>query len=249
MQDQPAPREKPPPESKRRAWGNALAITLLGLLVGGLGCFVLLGSYLLRRIEAQQLTLFQAGAWWEVGFGAGMVLIVGVILAWLRARGLTPADLGWGRPTTPLALVLAVLLGAAFLGWNYMAAGRLLTSVNVTDVNWVRVALVPLGIFLGAAEETMMRGFFMTELQRARVSTWLQILASGACSASYHTLQSPTLMAALMAFVASFVLFSIHAGLYVLGKRSLTPVVLAHSIYHVFGEPYLLMLVLAVMRR
>ena len=44
------------------------------------------------------------------------------------------------------------------------------------------------------------------------------------------------------------VLFTLHAGLYVLGKRSLTPVVVAHGIYNVFGEPYLLMMAMAVMR-
>jgi hypothetical protein len=58
----------------------------------------------------------------------------------------------------------------------------------------------------------------------------------------YHTLQNPT----PLGFFPSFVLFSLHAGLYVLGRRSLTPTILAHSIYHVLGEPYLLMMVLAI---
>jgi membrane protease YdiL (CAAX protease family) len=91
----------------------------------------------------------------------------------------------------------------------------------------------------------MMRGFFMTELQRARVATWLQIIASGACSASYHALQNPT----LLGFLPSFCLFSLHAGLYVLRKRSLTPVIGTHSIYHVFGEPYLLMMAQVALKR
>jgi hypothetical protein len=51
-------------------------------------------------------------------------------------------------------------------------------------------------------------------------------------------LQNPT----LEGFIPSFVLFSMHAGLYVLGKRSLTPSIVAHSMYHVLGEPYLLMM-------
>jgi membrane protease YdiL (CAAX protease family) len=112
------------------------------------------------------------------------------------------------------------------------------------ELNWVRIALVPLGIFLAAGEETMMRGFFMTQLHRARVATWLQIVASGACSAVYHAFQNPT----PMGFFPSFILFSLHAGLYVLGRRSLTPVIIAHGLYHVFGEPYLLMMALVTMR-
>jgi hypothetical protein len=81
-------------------------------------------------------------------------------------------------------------------------------------------------------------------LQRAWVSTWLQVVGSGACSAVYHALQNST----PLGFFPSFVLFSMHAALYVLGKPSLTPTVLAHSIHHVFGEPYLLMMVLVTMK-
>jgi hypothetical protein len=244
MQDEPSPVGKIPPTSKWRAWGDALAITLLGLLVAGVGCFYLLGNYLLREMAAERLNLFQAGGWWEVGFGIGMGILMGVLVPWQRARGITLADAGWGRRTTTLALVLAVLLGAAFLSGCYFGARQVLPGVDLIEFSSARMALAPLGVLLAAAEETMMRGYFMTTLQRARVATWLQVLASGACSASYHALQNPT----LMGFVPSFVLFSLHAGLYVLGKRSLTPVVLTHSIYHVIGQPYLLMMALTAMK-
>jgi membrane protease YdiL (CAAX protease family) len=243
MAEAPSP-EMPRTQSKLRAWSTAVGVTLLGGLLGGVGCFVLLGNYLLRQVEAQRLDLFRAAVWWEVGFTVAMAVILAAIVAWQRAHGASLQELGWGRPTTPLALALAVLLGAAFLAGNYFGARRLLPDVDVLELNWVRVALAPLGVFLAAAEETMMRGFFMTQLERARVSGWLQIVASGACSASYHALQNPT----PLGFIPSFILFSLHAGLYVLGKRSLTPVVVAHSIYHVFGEPYLLMMALVAMK-
>ncbi len=166
-----------------------------------------------------------------------------VIWRWQRAHGETLADLGWRKPTTKTAIVLAVLLGLFYLWGTVMGAKVLLPGVNVYALDPLRLLLVPLGIFMAIAEETMMRGFFITQLQRAGVPTWLQIIASGACSASYHTIQNPS----LLGFLPAFVLFSIHAGLYVLGKRSLTPVALAHGIYHVFGEPYLLMMSLASM--
>ena len=174
-----------------------------------------------------------------------MAFLLGVVFLWQRSRGESLAELGWGRATTRLALILAVLLGVLFLVANYFGAKRLLPGVDVLELSWVRVGLIPLGIFLAIGEETVMRGFFMTELHRSRVSTWLQIFASGACSAFYHAFQNPT----FLGFFPSFVLFSLHAGLYVLGRRSLTPVVLTHGIYHVFAEPYLLMLALAVMKR
>jgi membrane protease YdiL (CAAX protease family) len=228
-----------------RAWGNALAVTLLGCLLGGLACFVLLGGYLWRLIDAGHLDLIHAAAWWEGAFTLAMAVILGVIVVWQRTRGSGLAELGWGQPTTPLALALAVLLGVAYLAGSYFGARRLLPGVDVIQLSWVRFALAPLGIFLALVEETMMRGFFMTELQKARVATWLQIVASGGCSAVYHAFQNPT----PAGFFPSFVLFSMHAGLYVLGRRSLTPVVITHSIYHVFGEPYLLMLALVSMNR
>jgi Type II CAAX prenyl endopeptidase Rce1-like len=243
MSDEAFPTAKTPPLSKSSAWGRALAITLLGCVLGGLGCFVLLGNYLLSQVNAGHLDLFQAAVWWQVGFGVAMAIIFSGIIAWQRASGSTLRELGWGRPTSPLAIFLALVLGAAFLAGKYFGAQRLLRGVDVLAFNWIRVALVPLGIFLAAAEETMMRGFFITQLHKARVATWLQIVASGTCSASYHCFQNPT----LIGFVPSFVLFSMHAGLYVLGKRSLTPVILTHSIYHIFGEPYLLMMALVAM--
>ena len=244
MTDEPLAEKRVGIRSRLRAWGGALAITLLGCVLAGLGCFVLLSNYLWQQIESQRLDLFHAAVWWQLGFTAAMVIILGVIIVWQRARGSSLTELGWGRPTTTLALFLAVLLGLAYLGSSYFGAQFLLRGVDVTEFNWVRVALAPVGIFLAIGEETMMRGFFMTELRRARVATWLQIVASGACSAVYHAFQNPT----LIGFLPSFILFSMHAGLYVLGRRSLTPVVITHSIYHVFGEPYLLMMALMAMR-
>lgn len=245
MIDEPGAADTLEPQSKLSAWTNALAITLLGCLLGGLGCFVWLGNELRRRVGAGELDLFHAAVYWELGFGIVMAVILIVIVLRQRARGASLKELGWGRPTTPLALILAVVLGALYLAGSAFGAQHLLPGTNVLELNTVRVALVPLGIFLAFAEETMMRGYFMTELNRAGVSTWLQIIASGACSASYHALQNPT----PIGFVPSFILFSLHAGLYVLGRRSLTPVVLTHSMYHVLGEPYLLMLAMAAVKR
>jgi membrane protease YdiL (CAAX protease family) len=219
-----------------RAWRNALAITVVGSVLFGFVCFLLLGSELPRRMD-----LYDAAIWLELGFSTMAVVVFVFIVFRQRRRGSSLAALGWGRPTTPLALVLSVILGAAYLSGAYFGTRQLLPGVDVTQFTWARLALAPLGIFLALTEETLMRGLFMTELQRGRVPTWLEVLASGACSAIYHAFQNPT----LKGFLPSFILFSLHAGLYVLGKRSLTPVFVTHSIYHVLGEPYLLMMLMA----
>ncbi len=219
-----------------RAWRNAMAVTVIGCVLFGFACFVLLAGELPRKMD-----LYRAAIWLQIGFSIMAVAVFAFIVFRQRRRGSSLAELGWGRPTTPLALTLAVVLGAAYLTGAYFGALQLLPGVDVTRFTWARLLLVPLGVFLAVTEETMMRGLFMTELKRGRVPTWQQILASGACSAVYHAFQNPT----LIGFIPSFILFSLHAGLYVLGKRSLTPVFITHSIYHVFGEPYLLMMVMA----
>src|SRR5262245_14674197 len=94
------------PPSKLQAWRNALAITGFGRFLLGLGGFVLLGRYLPVR-----MVLFQAAAWLQVGFAVALAIILAVVVGWQRARGLSLAQLGWRKPTTPLALVLGVLLG------------------------------------------------------------------------------------------------------------------------------------------
>ena len=214
-----------------------MTMTLMGCLLGWFG-FVFLANYLSRHFAR-----FQAAVWLQIGFGAALGVVLALIVVWQRARGSSLAELGWGKPTSKTALVIAVAFGVLYIWGCYFGARSILKNVDVTVFNWVRVALAPLGLFMAIAEETMMRGFFMNELNRARVSVWLQIVASGACSAVYHSLQDPS----LIGFLPSFVLFTLHAGLYVLGRRSLTPVVVAHGIYNVFGEPYLLMMAMAVM--
>ncbi len=236
MSSKPQSNQVRPQVSRWIACRNASAITLLGCSLFGLLCFVLLGGELSRRMNR-----YRAAIWLEVCFAIAAVFAFVYIVVWQRRRGSSLAELGWGRPTTRLALALAVILGVAYTSFAYFGAQHLLPGVDVTQFTWARFLLAPLGIVLAVTEETLMRGLFMTELQRGRVPAWLQILASGACSAVYHSFQNPT----LIGFLPSFILFSLHAGLYVLGRRSLTPVILAHSIYHVLGEPHLLMMVFA----
>ena len=236
MNNSPVSAELPPQISPWIAWRNVLAITLLGCLFFGVGCFVLLGSYFPRRMD-----LYHAAIWLQLSFSIVAAVVFTSVVVWQRRRRSSLGELGWGRPTTRLALLLSVILGATYITGAYYGARQLLPDIDVTEFTWTRLALAPLGLFMAMAEETLMRGLFMTELQRGRVPNWLQILASGACSALYHAFQNPT----LIGYLPSFILFSLHAGLYVLGKRSLTPVFVAHGIYHVLGEPYLLMMMIA----
>jgi membrane protease YdiL (CAAX protease family) len=106
-----------------------------------------------------------------------------------------------------------------------------------------RAALIPVGIGMACAEELLMRGYFMRELANARAPTWLQVLRSGLCSAVYHSFHNFT----LLGLSPSFFLFTVHAVLYVAGRRSLTRSIIAHRLYHVLNAPYLLMFAMSQM--
>ncbi len=218
-------------------WANALGIWLAGCLILGLGCF-----YFLGRVEARRPDRFRAAVEWQVGFAVGLGTILLLVIQRLRARGASLRDAGWRVPTTKLATGIGFVLGLLFTSGIYAGIQDqpAMAGVDPFALHWIRFFLFPMGIFMGWAEEVMMRGFFMNELKRAGVGTGAQILLSGALSASYHMLQDPS----LEGFVPSFVLFSMHAGLYVLGKRSLTPVVVAHGMYHSLSAPYHLMFTL-----
>ncbi len=86
-----------------------------------------------------------------------------------------------------------------------------------------------------------MRGFLMAQLQRGGIPVWIQIIASGASSALYHSLHNFS----LMSFLPSLILFTSMAGIFVLGKRSITSTAVGHSLIHILGDPYLTMLILA----
>ncbi len=224
------------PTTALDAWRNALGVTLLGCLLPGLGCFGFLASYLSERLD-----LLAAAIWLEVGFAVAFGLILGLIVLWQRSHGESLRELGWLRPTTVPAIAVGLLFGIAWLAFSYLGASRAMPAVDVTSLAWFRVVLAPCALLMALAEETAMRGFFMTQLERVRMPSWLQVVASAAATALYHSLPNPT----LLGFLASFVLFAGLAAIYVLGRRSLTPVIAAHGVINVLGEPYLLMLFLA----
>lgn len=230
-----------PPRTAFSGWRAAAAVWLLGCILVGLVCFVWLGS----RLRAYS-SPFWAAVWWQLAFAAALAVILVVIVTIGTSRGTTLAEIGWGKPASRLSLFFGFVLGALYVAGVY--AGILndpaMRDVNPFAFHWVRLALAPVGIFMAASEEIMMRGFFMTELARARLGTTAQILLSGLCSAVYHSFHNLT----WIGFIPSFVLFSLHAVLYVASRRSLTPSIVAHSMYHVLCAPYLLMFAMAQTR-
>ena len=87
------------------------------------------------------------------------------------------------------------------------------------------------------AEDSVVRGYLMNQLDALRYPVWSQVLLSSALFALYHSVWSLS----IASFIASLILGLILAGLFIWGKRSLIPVVLAHVLILVIGEPFLTM--------
>jgi MFS family permease len=139
------------PLTKVEGWPNALGVTLLGCVLLGGGCFVVLGTYLPERFD-----LFHAAVWQQVGFAVALGVILAVIAACQRARGESLREIGWRRPTTRLALVLGVTLGVLYLAGSYVGARETLPGTNVFEVRWERFVLAPKNGRMGERENGRM---------------------------------------------------------------------------------------------
>ena len=222
----------PPITSSSSHWVRVIGIWLLTCLLFGLGGFVLAGNYFKHWGDH-----FWAAVYWEVVFVASLMPILALIHWIQRRRGEGLAELGWLKPTRKLAIALTLWLLVSYLIGMSMGVHYVLKD-SLLRFHWVRIALLPCGLLIGIAEEVIMRGFFMNELQRARVATWLQVFLSALCSATFHSFTTP------VAFISSFFMFGFLALVFVVGRRSLTAPILFHSLAHMLCDPFPLQMAL-----
>lgn len=232
-------------KSRLLAWRNIGVLTLMFCLFYGLLNLCLLPTYFSSRMGLRLAATLTA-----VGFGLSGLIIICGILIWLRRTNRSLKELGWGKSTRPVAIVVAVVYAIAMVGMIYMNNRRLGVEFNLWEMSLVRLVGALATVFAGGfVEEIAMRGVIMTELSRIRVKTWLQILVSSLCFAIYHNLKflidlDPVTFAVGM--VLCTFMGSIFAGIYVLGRRSLTPCIICHSLANLLVEPYHLMAYIAV---
>ena len=167
----------------------------------------------------------------SIGFAVLIGCVVIGIVLWQRAHGETLSDLGWRRPTTRTALVLGVVYGVAWAALSYARGG------NPAMWTWERLPMALIGIFLAFGEELAVRGFVLEHLRRGGVPTWLQVVVSAIGMGSYHGVLGWHY--SVLYAVSSAVLFGLVSVLFVIGKRSLTPGLVAHGLSHVLGDPTL----------
>lgn len=210
----------------RTAWLRAVAMTLVLWVVLGLGGFTLSA----RAVYQRWGTTVHAAFILDMAFVALFLVVAGITIWWQRRTGGSLADLGWRRPTRTGALIAAAVFGVAWTALSYAGGG------NPMDRSWQRIPMVLAGPVLSFGEE-IARAFIVQNLHRGGVPAWLQIIIGGVAMGGYHGLVGGhfTITYAL----SSFVMFSVLTAMYIYGRRSLTPVLIAHALPHVLGDPSL----------
>lgn len=134
-------------------------------------------------------------------------------------------------------MIIALIFGALWTATSYLNTQY--PGLTVLSFPWERFIMAPLGIVLAFGEELLFRGFVMEQLRRAGVATWIHIIVSAATIGSYHGLVGFGYYP--LYAISGFVLFGVVAIIHTVGKRSLTPNLLAHAMTHLFGDPSLTM--------
>ena len=160
---------------------------------------------------------------------AGAVLALSVLLA---RDGRSLRDLGLWRNASPLAWALGLTLGLAttYLGLSNPALHLPSRLAAVFDPSpWHLYCALVAGTAAGFCEEIIFRGFVMQELAAAGHGRTMQITGSALFFGIAHVgLLRAGVIAGLMVIVPTAVLGALYAGIYLLGRRSLMPVIASH---------------------
>jgi membrane protease YdiL (CAAX protease family) len=178
--------------------------------------------------------------WFSVAFSI-------IIAAILRLSGMSLRELlgyvGVGAPSrlgANIAGVIVGILGAALFVSSILQFDP---DANIAQISAFRILAALLATIGVVLEDIITRGWLMNQLREMQTPNWVQAVASALLFALYHTAWAGFNIAA---FIFSVILGLIFAGLFLWGKRSLTPVILAHSITVLLSEPFASMMIFLV---
>jgi CAAX protease family protein len=219
----------------RESWGRLISTLLLVLAVLAI---VLYGAIFfgiafgwMRQPVTSVATLF-------IGTILGELAALGVLTWLLHRRGSRLGDLGWGQPTRWRALVLGV--GIALI-YSAVTALNPRIGPHLLEFSWLKLLAIVAAVVAGLVEETIFRGYVMTTLGRMGYGLVVQILLSGLFFALIHFYAFAAPLSVLVVEGFTFLLGVALAITYVIGKRSLTPVIISHALIDLIIEPWLLL--------
>lgn len=165
----------------------------------------------------------------------------------LRLRGQTLGDIGWRRPASAKGWLSAAALAVLYSGVVLATVGN--SAQLLSDWSFYRISLALLiGVSSGVCQETLFRGFVMTQARDAGAPVAAQILLSaglfGLALARFGWAAMPgtaDFWAFAATVAASAILGAVLALIYVAARRSLTPVIFAHAVIDMIVEPGMLL--------
>ncbi len=209
------------------------------IILIGLGVFVILPTFLIPRLGLQ-LDIRGRTLVGLVGTLAAELLLLGFLLRWLKTQGRSLKDIGWGKPTTLPAIALGIVFA---LGYVAYTLGNPLIGSNATEFSLFKLSGVVVGIVGAIVEECVFRGYLISELERIKVPIVVQILVSGISFGIIH------IGFDWAGVLVTFVMGTVMATAYVIGKRSLMPSILSHALINILIEPWLLLFIITMYSR
>jgi membrane protease YdiL (CAAX protease family) len=219
---------------KSTAWRRIAIVTLLLLALVGPNFGPL--PHLLRQSLSLEGTITGVLFW----FWAAFLTILAVIFRMMKSTSIREflASLGLGASSGIGANIAGLILGVL---WGMLFLSSILQfdpDANITQVNGFRILTALLAAGGALLEDLITRSFIMNQLHRIGSSKWVQLTVSALIFALYHTIWGFN----VFSFVFSVVYGLLLGGLFLWGKRSLTPVILAHSLAVLISEPFSTML-------
>lgn len=174
------------------------------------------------------------------GIALGEWLVVGMLGLALHRQGSGWRALGWNKGA-PLWAWLAVV-AIVILNVSSDLLGVLKGFAHPLEFSVFRLyGGIVAGGTAGFCEEAVFRGYIMTRLRDAGISPVLQVLASGFWFGLVHFNFGTSLLTTFTVTVGNMVLGVLFALVYLLGRRSLLPVVGAHVLIDLIIEPWLVL--------
>ncbi len=197
----------------------------------------------MTTILGDRFSIETAVTWLLISFLIGFAIILIIIFRFQEMQAESFREqlgkLGWGQPSRLAANIVAVLLGLAWGALFLTSILQFQPDTNLAQINLYRI-VAALMAFVGIImEDLITRGYIMNSLRQINVPAWGQLLFSALLFAVYHTIWSFN----ALSFVFSLVLGLILSGLFLWGKRSLTPVIIAHGLSVLIAEPFSSMLI------
>ncbi len=168
-----------------------------------------------------------------------------VVVVWfsLRGHGFFFKDLGvWSWGTWP-AWVIALLLAGLSIGSNLRFLPRMHIPISYAFLpsGFHLLAALLMGITAGFCEEVLFRAFLMTEFAKAGYGKAMQVLMPGLAFGLAHAGYLNQGFLAWIGIMAPTAFLGMMWGIaYLLGRRSLVPVVIAHFLNDATALPWIM---------